>query len=151
MSYEALHGLKPEYYQHPGENTAMAIMKKIPLLDTLVKQVIDMSTQMTWVSKIVGDQFRITEKTNPRIYNLYHTALRRLDMPEEYPLYCQLGYDYNAFTTGIDKPIIVLNSSMINALTDDELLFTIGHELGHIKSGHMLYHRHPIHFLPKLL
>ena len=139
MTYEVLRGLKPEDYQHPGEKTAMTILKNIPLADELVKQIVDLNVQTQLLSDIVGDHFRITEKTNPRVYGLYKLALRRLDMPKEYPLYCELGYDFNGGTAGVDKPFIILNSSMISALTDDELLFVIGHELGHIKSGHQLY------------
>jgi len=33
----------------------------------------------------------------------------------------------------------VLTSGLIDLLGDEELLFTIGHELGHIKAGHVLY------------
>jgi Zn-dependent protease with chaperone function len=47
--------------------------------------------------------------------------------------------DLNAFTTGVKKQIIVLNAGLIDAMTEGELFFVIGHELGHIKSGHVLY------------
>ena len=37
----------------------------------------------------------------------------------------------NAMTIGMDKPIIVLNSSLFDLLDEDELRFVIAHELGH--------------------
>src|SRR5690606_21963042 len=37
-------------------------------------------------------------------------------------------------------PIVVLTSGAIDLLTEDELMFLIGHEFGHIKSRHTLYH-----------
>ncbi|MEW5817529.1 MAG: M48 family metallopeptidase, partial [Spirochaetota bacterium] len=40
---------------------------------------------------------------------------------------------------GVGKPFIILNSSMIDHLSDAELMAVIGHELGHILSGHVLY------------
>ena len=55
-------------------------------------------------------------------------------------LYIQWGYDINAFTVGAENPIIVLNSGLIDLCDDDEIMFIIGHECGHIKSNHMLYH-----------
>jgi Zn-dependent protease with chaperone function len=45
----------------------------------------------------------------------------------------------NAGAYGMDKPFIVLNSGSIRLLNEDELTYLIGHELGHIMSGHVLY------------
>lgn len=43
----------------------------------------------------------------------------------------------NAFVMGFFKPYtLVLSSSLIEAMSKDELRFVIGHELGHIKYGH---------------
>jgi Zn-dependent protease with chaperone function len=47
----------------------------------------------------------------------------------------------NAFTFGSeDHAYVVLVSSLLRILSKQELKAVIGHELGHIKSGHMLYH-----------
>src|SRR5690606_39311393 len=41
---------------------------------------------------------------------------------------------------GMDRPFIILNSGSIRLLDDeDELRFLLGHELGHVLSGHVLY------------
>jgi Zn-dependent protease with chaperone function len=55
----------------------------------------------------------------------------------------------NAFTAGVEKPLIVLYSGIIEAMSEDELLFVISHELGHIKSAHVLYYQ-LAKFLPVL-
>jgi Zn-dependent protease with chaperone function len=47
----------------------------------------------------------------------------------------------NAFTAGVERPIVVVTSGAVDLLTHEELAFLIGHELGHIKSGHVLYHQ----------
>lgn len=44
-----------------------------------------------------------------------------------------------ASTIGLDKPVIVVGSASVNAFTDDELRFVLGHELGHVQSGHAVY------------
>jgi Zn-dependent protease with chaperone function len=47
----------------------------------------------------------------------------------------------NAFTFGSeDHAYVVLVSSLLRILSTQELMAVIGHEFGHIKSGHMLYH-----------
>ena len=139
MTYDALHNLKVQDYEHPGEKQALAVLRSLPAVDILLGNIIDMSSQFQVQSEYIGNYFRITEKTNPRVYKLYQTALSRLDMPEEYPLYSVLKYDYNASTLGVEKPVIIIHSSNIAEFSDAALISTIGHELGHIKSGHILY------------
>jgi Zn-dependent protease with chaperone function len=41
----------------------------------------------------------------------------------------------------VEKPVIVLNCGAVERLEEDELLFVIAHEMGHIKSGHVLYYQ----------
>jgi Zn-dependent protease with chaperone function len=43
----------------------------------------------------------------------------------------------NAFAMGFSKPFsVILHSAVLDSMDDGELSFIIGHELGHIKSGH---------------
>ena len=47
----------------------------------------------------------------------------------------------NSFTFGTDDaPVIVVDRRLIEVMTSSELQALFGHEMGHIKSGHMLYH-----------
>jgi len=49
--------------------------------------------------------------------------------------------ELNAFTFGSeDHAYLVVDASLLKALTLLELRAVIAHELGHVKSGHMLYH-----------
>lgn len=55
-------------------------------------------------------------------------------------LYIQQGF-INACTQGVEKPCIIITSGCLSLLTYDELIFVLGHEVGHIKSNHLLYHQ----------
>ena len=47
----------------------------------------------------------------------------------------------NAFTTGTDsKATIFIGESLVDRLSIDELRALLGHEMGHIKSRHLVYH-----------
>jgi Zn-dependent protease with chaperone function len=51
------------------------------------------------------------------------------------------GGQPNAFTFGSEEQAyLVMDSSLPTMLTPPELIAVIAHELGHVKSGHMMYH-----------
>lgn len=139
MNYDALHNLEVREYEHPGEKNAVTVLRGVSGGD--VSKWLDMMIQFEEHADIAGNRFRITEKTNPRVYRLYQTALARLDMPGEYPLYSQMQYAYGTDTIGVNDPVIVINSSNIGDFSDEAILYCLGHELGRIKSGHQLYYK----------
>jgi Zn-dependent protease with chaperone function len=46
---------------------------------------------------------------------------------------------FNAFTGGVEKPFIVIYSSLLERLDDKEVLGVLAHEAGHIHCQHLLY------------
>ena len=56
----------------------------------------------------------------------------------------------NAFTFCVESPIIALYSGLIELLDEDEWRVVLGHELGHIKAGHVPY-RQIAEFVANLL
>jgi Zn-dependent protease with chaperone function len=49
--------------------------------------------------------------------------------------------ELNASTFGRDdKPILAITSSALEVLNEKELMALVGHELGHVKSKHLMYH-----------
>lgn len=138
MEYSALHNLKTDDYEYPGERNAFALLKKIPFLDQAVDVYLKLIMEVYALPEVQGNFYRITEETCPEIYRLYKLALSRLDIKEEYPLYAKAEFEYNAYATG-GSPYIVVHSAILQKFAPDELLFILGHELGHIKSGHNIY------------
>jgi Zn-dependent protease with chaperone function len=57
-------------------------------------------------------------------------------MPE---LFVQQNPIVNAFTGGVERPVIVLYSQLIERLSDEEVLAVVAHEVGHIHAEHVLY------------
>ncbi|WP_372506223.1 M48 family metallopeptidase [Actinomadura madurae] len=60
-------------------------------------------------------------------------------MPEVPELYVRQDPTPNAMALGSDHPFIVLNTGLIDLLDEEELRFVVGHEVGHILSGHAVY------------
>ncbi len=65
--------------------------------------------------------------------------LHTLDAPLRYPLYLSQSPVVNAGAVGMKNPFIVLNSGIVQLMSDDQLRYVLGHEIGHILSEHVLY------------
>jgi Zn-dependent protease with chaperone function len=91
--------------------------------------------------QLTGSYLRATADSFPELAEVLATACKTLDLPSKPDLYIAGGGQINAFTAGIERPLIVLNSAAVELLTPEELLFVIAHEVGHIKSNHVLYYQ----------
>jgi Zn-dependent protease with chaperone function len=74
------------------------------------------------------------------LHAVHLEALRALDCAEPPELFVSQTPFVNAGAYGMHHPFIVINSGTLSLMDDDELCSVVGHELGHIMSGHALYH-----------
>ena len=135
-----LYGLDHIEYEHPFDRKALSALESTPGLGVLGKFVTKNTIEKMYTIQYTGSAVKVTQTNYPRLYEYLEYACQILDLPYLPELYVQWGYDINACTIGAENPIIVLNSGLIDLCDDDEILFIIGHECGHIKSNHMLYH-----------
>ena len=135
-----LTGLDQTQYEHPFDRKALNALEKTPGLTVAGKYITKQTIERIYTVQYTGSNLKVIEKNYPDIYEYLDYACKILDLDRKPELYIQWGYGINAFTVGAENPIVVLNSGLIDLCDDDEKMFIIGHELGHIKSNHMLYH-----------
>lgn len=140
MRQQKLTGLRPQAYEHPSDSRTLNALEQTKGLDTLVRKCNEYGLERLLRVQLMGSYLRASEDSFPELFGMVSDGCQILDVPKRPALYIQPG-DLNAFTAGVDNPIIVLNSGLVDALTPDELFFVIAHELGHIKSGHVLYYQ----------
>lgn len=120
------------------DRRALAALKKVPLLPTIVQKFYEVGLDRWLYCYNMATSVRV----GPRQYKTLDAILREscavLDMPEP-ELYVTSNPFPNAFAGGVERPYITIRSSMIDTLDDEGLYHLIGHELGHIKAGHILY------------
>jgi Zn-dependent protease with chaperone function len=79
---------------------------------------------------------RITPETMPALARLTQAGIDRLQ-PGDVHVYMLHSRSMNAYTFGLTSPkIVVLYSSLFKVMDPDELMFILGHELGHVALGH---------------
>ena len=135
-----LTGLDHSQYEHPFDQKALAALEGTPGLSAAGKFITKHMVERVYTVQYTGSHLKVTTENYPAIYEYMKYAAQILDVKKLPELYIEWGYNINACTVGAENPIIVINSGLIDLCDDDEIMFIIGHECGHIKSNHMLYH-----------
>jgi Zn-dependent protease with chaperone function len=126
-------------YEHPADRAATAALKAVPMLDTVVRKLVEFSYERALRQSYLGNSIKVSERQLPQLWASYDGVRRILDMPGEYEVYVSSSVIWNAVTIGSQSPMIVLGSNLLEQLTQGEQRTIIGHEMGHILSDHVLY------------
>ena len=140
MPQTRLQGLRPQSYEHPSDKKTLDALQGQSGIETLIRKCNEFGLERLLRVQLMGSYLRATEDCFPELFRAVQEGCEILDVPKRPSVYIQPG-GLNAFTAGVDQPILVFNAGLIDSLTDDELRFVVGHELGHIKSGHVLYYQ----------
>jgi Zn-dependent protease with chaperone function len=135
-----LHGLHRHEYEHPWDAAALEALENTPGLQTLSRQILRHSYERQCRIQLTGSSVRITNTNYPDLFGLLETTCTTLCVDQLPELYIEFGSHIGASTTGNEAPILALTSASIDRLSEQELRFVLGHEVGHIKSAHCLYH-----------
>ena len=138
---KTLINLQSSQYEHPFDRAALESLRKLTGFDSIVNFVLNW-TYIKWrVVELCGSNFHVTKESCPELYNKVCQSAEVLDIDRLPEIYTQWSYAINAYTTGYkDNAILVLYSGAVDLMQDAELDFIIGHEMGHYRSGHVLYH-----------
>jgi len=130
--------LDKDQYIHPDDRRALAALRAIPGIDTALKKLLAITGESAIRVIFTASAVKVTPTQCPDLYAKLQIACTTLgvDMPE---LFVQQNPIVNAFTGGVERPVIVLYSQLIERLSDDEVLAVVAHEVGHIHSEHVLY------------
>jgi len=134
-----LREIHPSTWEHPADRAALAALRRLPGFDEVLKKVFGLFGEKPIRLAFQANAVRVSEKQFPDVWERYQEVLETMDAPEKYDLFISQTPLVNAGAYGMDKPFIVLNSGAVRLLDEDELTYLIGHELGHIMSGHVLY------------
>ncbi len=130
--------LNKNEYIHPADARALAALRAIPGIDTAVKKLLSVTGESAIRVIFMASAVRVTPQQCPDLHAKLQIACTTLgvDMPE---LFVQQSPLVNAFTGGVERPVIVLYSGLLERLTDEEVLAVVAHEVGHIHAEHVLY------------
>ena len=107
-----------------------------PVVETILKTAKDGSGDDYWRSRMEGHCMKVDKEILPEFYALCQEVKKRLNFTEKVDFYVTGDSTLNAFSIAAEEDgqphIVNINSAMFDLMSEDELRFVIGHELGHI-------------------
>jgi Zn-dependent protease with chaperone function len=133
-------GLKADHFRHPLDLEATATLKQLPGLDVMVRSLLGPLAEKFLYLENIASSVLVGEQQLPHLHQLLLDACHNLDM-EVPQLYVRQHPVPNAYTFAIRgrQPFIVMHTSLIDLLNDEEIQAVIAHELGHLKCDHGVY------------
>jgi Zn-dependent protease with chaperone function len=134
-----LPGISSRAWEHPADKGALVALRRLKGFDTVLKKLSGLFNERAVRLQFLGSAIRVDERQFPFLHTLLLEAATGLDATEVPELYVASNPVPQATTIGMDKPIIVLTSGLVDLLDEEELRFVLGHEMGHALSGHAVY------------
>lgn len=126
-------------WEHPADRGALVALRKLRGFDTVLKAVNGVVSERTYRLLVLGSAVRVDERQFPVINRLLADVGRVLDVESLPEVYVLNDPTANAITVGMERPLILLNSGLVDLLDEEELRFALAHEVGHAISGHAVY------------
>jgi Zn-dependent protease with chaperone function len=136
---QRLKDISPKAYEHPADRAATAALQTIPMLDVVVRKLIEFGYERALRQVFLAGSVRLGSEQLPAAWAAHRAACARLDLGEVPALYLTQFPITNAAAIGAGQPMVMVNSRTVELLDEDELRTVLGHEAGHILSDHVLY------------
>lgn len=136
-----LENLDSREYEHPFDAKALDHLQQVKGFEKLTSEFYKHVQERMLTIDLKGSYLRVNEKNLKELHDRVLYGCRILSLRKVPSLFIKWDFGINALVTGINQTFMVLNSGIIDLLDAEEQMFVIGHELGHIKSDHILYHQ----------
>jgi hypothetical protein len=126
-------------YEHPADRSALVALRKLSGFDTAFKALSGLVPDRSLRLLFLSDSVRVGPEQFPNLNALLLDACYVLDLEQVPLLYVSQNPVPEAMCIGLDEPIIVVTTGLVELLDEDEMRAVIGHEVGHALSGHSVY------------
>jgi Zn-dependent protease with chaperone function len=134
-----LTGISSRAWEHPADRGALTALRELRGFDDVVKAFFGMWNERAFRLSYLAGAIRVDHRQYPRVYRLFTEAAATLDVTELPELYVKQAPMIHGEAIGMDRPFVVISTAAVEKLDDEELRTLLGHEIGHVRSGHAVY------------
>ncbi|MER6048889.1 M48 family metallopeptidase [Streptomyces sp. NPDC001793] len=132
-------GISSRSYEHPADRSALVALRKLSGFDTVFKTLSGLLPERSLRLLFLSDSVRVGDQQFAHLHAMLRDACYILDLEKVPPMYVNQDPQPNAMCIGLDEPIIVVTTGLVELLDEEEMRAVIGHEVGHALSGHAVY------------
>ncbi|MFG2805579.1 M48 family metallopeptidase [Streptomyces massasporeus] len=132
-------GISSRTYEHPADRSALVALRKLSGFDTVFKALSGLLPERSLRLLFLSDSVRVSDQQFAHLNVMLRDACYILDLEKVPPMYVNQDPQPNAMCIGLDEPIIVVTTGLVELLDEEEMRAVVGHEVGHALSGHSVY------------
>lgn len=132
-------GISSRAYEHPADRSALVALRRLSGFDTVFKTLSGLLPERSLRLLFLSDSVRVSDAQFVHLNDMLRDACYILDLEKVPPMYVNQDPQPNAMCIGLDEPIIVVTTGLVELLDEEEMRAVIGHEVGHALSGHAVY------------
>src|SRR5437764_407322 len=142
-----LPGISSRAYEHPADRSALVALRKLTGFDVLLRRLASLFSDRSLRLLFLASGVKVSEQQFPQLYEMLRDGAYVLDLPQVPELYVTQNPLVSAMTLGSDKPFMVVTTGLLDLHDPEEIRWVIGHELGHVLSGHAVYRTMLFHLI----
>jgi Zn-dependent protease with chaperone function len=132
-------GISSRAYEHPTDRSALVALRRLSGFDTALKALSGLLPERSMRLLYLSDSVRVGDEQFAHLYAMLRDACYILDLEKVPAMYVTQDPKPNAMCVGLDEPVIVLTTGLVELMDEEEMRAVIGHEVGHALSGHSVY------------
>ncbi|GHH87300.1 peptidase M48 [Streptomyces sulfonofaciens] len=132
-------GISSRAYEHPADRSALVALRRLSGFDTVFRTLSGLLPERSLRLLFLSDSVRVSDAQFVHLNDMLRDACYILDLEKIPPMYVNQDPQPNAMCIGLDEPIIVVTTGLVELLDAEEMRAAIGHEVGHALSGHSVY------------
>jgi Zn-dependent protease with chaperone function len=131
-------GIANGAFKHPLDLQAEQALRSVPGFNLVASKFIEFVYERPQLVYLMANSIQAGPRQYSTIYGMFRECVRDLDISPEPTLFVSQDPEVNSYAMGQEQPYIVINTGLLDLLTEDEIKTVLAHELGHIKCGHTI-------------
>ncbi|MGH2412801.1 MAG: M48 family metallopeptidase, partial [Microcystaceae cyanobacterium] len=131
-------GISSEAFRHPLDRQAEQALRSFPGFDILAKNFVEYLYERPQHVYLMGNNIKVGPRQYSTLYGIFRECMRDLDIYPKPALYVNQNALVNSYALGRDRAYIVINTGLLDLLSESEIRTVVAHELGHIKCNHTI-------------
>lgn len=131
--------ISPRAYEHPADRGALVALRALPGFDSVVRAISGAVGERSVRLLYLATSVRTSARQYPELHRYVAECASTLDLHPIPELFVTADPRPDAMTIGLDRPVIVVTTGMLQLIDSEGMRFVLGHEVGHVLSGHAVY------------